>query len=93
MQARKPREPKDGHCFIVRVDERLDARLEAHRQALEKRRGRPTSLAQAARDLFYRALPPVAHLLKQRPAQLGLFGKKKDEENVPRTESPDCSDT
>jgi hypothetical protein len=65
------------HCFIVRVDGRLDDAIKSHKRRLERRRRGKVALAEAARDLFYQALgfgpktPPKAH-----PSQLGLFGRR-----------------
>lgn len=65
------------HCFIVRVDGRIDDLIRAHRDRLQRKRRARVSLAEAARDLFSQALGLRSHKTPA-PArrQLGLFGPR-----------------
>lgn len=65
------------HCFIVRLDGRLDDLVQAHRARLQKKRRARVPLAEAARDLFTQALGLKG---QKTPAparrQLALFGPR-----------------
>lgn len=62
------------HCFIVRVDGRLDDLIQAHRARLQKKRRARVALAEAARDLFAQALGLRGHKTPTPSGrQLGLF--------------------
>jgi len=63
------------HCFIVRLDGRLDDLIQAHRRRLERKRRGKVPLAEAARDLFAQALGVKSQrTLRRDPRQLGLPG-------------------
>lgn len=82
------------HCFIVRVDGRLDDAIKVHRKRLERRRRGKVALAEAARDLFYQALgfgpkaPP-----KPDPAQLKLFARRGSGKGSPNVALSEASST